>query len=149
MKVEKDYEELLELFNRYKVRYCIVGAYAVAFYERPRYTKDLDILVEPTLENAKRIIKALDAFGFGSLKLTEGDFTKKGNIIQLGYEPVRVDLLTSIKGAPFKKIWETRQVGTYGRRRVFFIGKNELMRNKKLTGRRQDLADIEVLSKKR
>ena len=148
MKVEKDFEDLLKLFNKHKVRYCIVGAYAVAFYKRPRYTKDLDILVEPTPENAKRIVQALKAFGFGSLKLKEEDFIKKGNIIQLGYEPVRVDLLTSIKGGPFKKIWETKRTGTYGQSRVFFIGKQALMRNKRLTGRQQDLADIEVLSKK-
>lgn len=148
MKVEKDYEDLLGLLNKYKVRYCVVGAYAVAFYGRPRYTKDLDILIEPAAENAKRIVKALKAFGFASLKLKEGDFTKKGNMIQLGYEPVRVDILTSIKGVPFSALWKKKRLGKYGRHRVYFIGKNELIRNKRLSGRKQDMADLEVLLKK-
>ena len=67
MKVEKDYEDLLRSLNRNKVRYCIIGAYAVAFYSIPRYTKDLDIVVEPSLENAKRLVSALKSFGFRSL----------------------------------------------------------------------------------
>jgi hypothetical protein len=95
MKVEKDYEELLKFFNERGVKYCIVGSFALAFYARPRYTKDMDILVEPTVENAGRIIASLNDFGFGSLALTENDFTEKGQIIQLGYEPVRVDIITS------------------------------------------------------
>ncbi len=147
MKVEKDYEDLLGLLRKYKVRYCIVGAYAVAFYGRPRYTKDMDILVEPTVENARRMVKALNDFGFASLKLKEKDFAKKGNVIQLGYEPVRVDILTSLKGVPFETLWKKKRLGSYGRHRVFFIGKNELMRNKKLSGRKQDLADLEALKK--
>lgn len=77
MKTQKDYEELLELLNKHKVKYCIVGSYAVAFYSRPRYTKDIDILIEPTPENAGKILKALNEFGFGSLKLSEKDFTEK------------------------------------------------------------------------
>lgn len=147
MKVEKDYEDFLRLLNKNKVRYCIVGAYAVAFYSRPRYTKDLDILAEPTLENAKKIIQALNAFGFSSLKLSEKDFIKKGNVIQLGYEPLRIDLLTSIKGLSFEEVWRKRKVGPYGREKVNFIGKNELMINKKKSRRKQDEADLEVLRK--
>ncbi|OGX03081.1 MAG: hypothetical protein A3G87_09505 [Omnitrophica bacterium RIFCSPLOWO2_12_FULL_50_11] len=145
MKVEKDYVELLELFNKHNVRYCIVGAYAVAFYGRPRYTKDLDILIEPVPDNARRLVKALDAFGFKSLKLKEEDFTKKGNMIQLGYEPIRIDLLTSLRGFSFASLWKKKRVGKYGKHRVLFSGKDDLIRNKKLSGRNQDLADLEVL----
>ncbi|MFZ2602849.1 MAG: hypothetical protein WAX79_02470, partial [Candidatus Omnitrophota bacterium] len=98
MKREKDYEDLLRLFNKHKVRYCIVGAFAVAFYALPRYTKDMDILVNPGIDNGRRIVNALKEFGFKSLKLTEEDFSREGKLVQLGYEPVRVDLITSISG---------------------------------------------------
>ena len=145
MKVEKDYEELLRLFNRNKVRYCIIGAYAVAFYAKPRYTKDLDLLVEPDIENSKRIIKALNEFGFESLKLSEKDFSQKGKIIQLGYEPVRIDIITSIQGCSFKQVWKNRTSGIYGKEKVFFIGINELINNKKISKRKQDKVDLDIL----
>ena len=77
---ERDFEELLRLFNRYRVRYCIVGAYAVAFHARPRYTKDMDILIEPSIENGRKIVEALKAFGFGQLKLTPRDFVQPMNL---------------------------------------------------------------------
>jgi len=105
MRAEKDFEEFLKSLNRHKVKYLIVGSFAVAFYARARYTKDMDILIEPNPENGKRIVKALAEFGFGSLHLTERDFCKKGNIIQLGYEPVRIDMLTSLEGCGFKRVW--------------------------------------------
>ena len=98
MRIEKDYEELLGLLNKHKVKYCIVGAYAVAFHKKPRYTKDIDIFVEPSVENGKKIVDALNEFGFESLHLSENDFAEKGRIIQLGYEPVRVDIITEIAG---------------------------------------------------
>ena len=97
MKTEKDYEEFLELLNKHNVRYCVIDAFAVAFHARPRYTKDIDIFVEPTTDNAKKLLIALDEFGFGSLNLAVNDFTTRGNIIQLGYEQVRIDIITSIK----------------------------------------------------
>ena len=105
MKTEKDYEEFLELLNKHKVRYCIIGAFALAFHARPRYTKDLDILVESSVDNATKLLTALDEFGFGSLNLAVEDFSTKGNIIQLGYEPVRIYLLTSIKGLDFARFF--------------------------------------------
>jgi len=74
MRVEKDYEEFLKLLNRHRIQYCIVGAYAVAFHARPRYTKDIDILIEVSKDNARKMIQALDEFGFGDLELTEKIF---------------------------------------------------------------------------
>ena len=145
MKIQKDYEELLELFNKYKVVYCIVGAYAVAFHARPRFTKGLDILVKPEIENGKRIIDALREFGFRSPDLTEKDFSRGGRIIQLGYEPVRVDIVTSIDGCTFTEIWKNRQRGMYGKQKVSCIGMKELIKNKKASGRTQDQADLEIL----
>ncbi|MDD5555809.1 MAG: hypothetical protein PHN82_01030 [bacterium] len=145
MKVEKDYEEFLRLLNRNKVRYCIVGAYAVAFHARPKYTKDIDILIEPEEGNAARLLAALREFGFGSLNISSGDFTKRGRIIQLGHEPVRIDLLTSLPGCGFARIWKNRKRGIYGAERVYFIGLQDLIRSKRAAGRKQDEADIELL----
>ena len=149
MKTEKDFEELLKLFNKNKVRYCIVGAYAVAFYAEPRYTKDMDIFVEPDKDTARRIIKSLAEFGFKSLTLEEKDFIRKGKIIQLGYEPVRIDLITSIEGCDFKEVWKNRAIGFYGKQKVIFIGFDELIKNKKKSGRKQDSVDISILMSKK
>ena len=126
MKTEKDYEEFLELLNKHNVRYCIIGAFALAFHARPRYTKDMDILVEPTTDNSERLLIALDEFGFGSLNLGVEDFSTKGNIIQLGYEPVRNDLLTSLKGMEFENIWQSRIQGPYGKQTVNFIDRKNV-----------------------
>lgn len=145
MKIEKDYEELLKLFNKNKVKYCIVGAYAVALYAKPRYTKDIDILVEANRENAQKIIKSLNEFGFKNIGLAEKDFIKEGKIIQLGYEPVRVDILTSIEGLSFQEIWKNKKSSRFGKQKVFFIGINELIKNKKKSKRKQDKADLEIL----
>lgn len=145
MRVEKDYEDLLRLLNKHKVKYSIIGAYAVAFYKKPRYTKDMDILVEASVENGKKIVEALNEFGFESLNLSEEDFAEKGNIVQLGYEPVRVDILTSITGVSFREVWRNKTTGTYGKENVFFVGLKELIRNKEKTGRKQDLVDLDLL----
>ena len=139
MKTEKDFEGLLKLFNKNKVRYCIVGAYAVAFYAEPRYTKDMDIFVEPDADNAHRIIKSLE----------EKDLIRTGKIIQLGYEPIRIDLMTSIEGCNFEEVWKNRAVGTYGKQKALFIGFNELVKNKKKSGRKQDSVDISILMRKK
>jgi predicted nucleotidyltransferase len=144
-KTEKDYEELLRLLNKHKVRYCIVGAFAVAFYAIPRYTKDMDIFVEPSKQNANRILNALSEFGFESLKLSTDDFIHKGRIIQLGYEPIRVDVITSIEGCTFDEVWKNKKKGSYGKEKSYFIGLDELIRNKRSLKRKQDKADLEVL----
>lgn len=145
MRVEKDFKELLQLFNKHKVKYCIIGAFAFGFYARPRYTKDMDILIEPSIENGEKIVKALKKFGFGSLKITAEDFVKEGKFIQLGYEPIRIDLITSIAGRTFPEIWKHKNSGDYGGEKVFFIGRDDLITNKKAAGRKQDLADLEIL----
>lgn len=146
MKIEKDYEELLKLFNKNKVKYCIIGAYAVAFYAKPRYTKDLDILIKADFKNGKRIVKALNEFGFKSLNLSEKDFSLKDRIIQLGYEPLRVDILTSIQGCSFEQVWKNKKTGIYGKEKVFFIGIDELIKNKKILKRQEDKVDLNILS---
>lgn len=149
MRVEKDFAELLELFNKHKVRYCIVGSFAVGFHSVPRYTKVMDILVEANAENAKRILAALDDFGFGGLGITVEDLNKLNGVIQLGNEPVRIDLLTSVSGCKFDEMWENRCRGTYGQRKVFFAGLDQIIKMKKASNRSQDKADLEKLLKSR
>lgn len=149
MMVEADYEDLLRSFNKHKVRYCVVGAFALAFYAVPRYTKDIDIFIEASAENGAKIVAALKDFGFASLKLAPEDFTKAGEVIQLGYEPVRIDLLTSLDGCSFKEVWRHRKPGKYGKTKVNFISRSDLIKNKKKLGRKQDQADLELLRKKK
>lgn len=148
MRAEKDFVEFLELFNKNKVKYLLIGAFAVGFYGYPRYSKDMDILVEPSKENAKRVIFALEEFG-GYQNLNEDDFSQENKIVQLGYEPVRIDILTSIKGFKFKELWKNRKIGKYGNRKISFIGFDELIKIKKEANRPQDLADLDKLTKRR
>jgi hypothetical protein len=145
VKTEKDYEEFLALLNKHKVRYCIIGAFALAFHARPRYTKDIDILIGTSADNAKKTLKVLAEFGFGSLNLTVEDLTAEGNIIQLGYEPVRIDIMTSIKGFDFSEAWRNRVTGFYGQQTVNYIDRQNLIKLKKLSNRLQDKADLELL----
>lgn len=145
MRVEKDFADFLKLFNKNKVRYCIIGAFAVGFHGYPRYSKDIDILVEPDLENAKKIIKAMREFGFISPDLTEKDFRQKYKVVQIGYEPLRIDILTSIQGFSFEDIWENKEIGFYGKEKVFFMGWNELIKSKRIAKRPRDLEDLRKL----
>lgn len=147
MRVEKDFKEFIALLNRHDVHYLIIGGFAYSFYAEPRYTKDIDILIEQTQENAKKILDAIKDFGFEDLRLTEKDFLEAGQTIQLGMDPVRIDILTSVKGVDFPKFWQNRVTGRYGDIFVFFISKPDLIHCKRISGRKQDLADIEKLEK--
>jgi hypothetical protein len=143
--VSRDFEELFACLRRRKVRAVVVGAHALAYYARPRYTKDIDVFVEPSADNAERLLQALDDFGFGGLGLEVKDFATPGQIVQLGFEPNRVDLITAIDGVTFEEAWKGREEGTFGEQPVFYLGLSELRRNKRASGRTQDLADLEVL----
>lgn len=145
MKVEKDYEEFLELLNKNRVKYCIVGSFALAIHSKPRYTKDIDIFIEPSEENGEKLIQVLKEFGFQDINLTKKDFTEEEQVIQLGYEPIRIDILTSLSGCTFEEVWENKVSAGYGKIQVFFIGKRELIKNKKATHRKQDIADLDFL----
>jgi hypothetical protein len=145
MEIQKDFKELLELFNAHKVEYVIVGGYALAFHGAPRFTGDIDILVRPDDGNAKRIIAALDEFGFASLDISEKDFTKSDNVIQLGVPPIRVDIMTSLTAVTWDKVQAGKVSGNYDRTYVFFIGRDDFIANKKALGRKKDIADIEAL----
>ena len=145
MEVQKDFKELLALFNEHKVEYVIVGGYALAFHGAPRYTGDIDILIHPDTANAHRILAALDEFGFGSVELTAADFQKPGNVIQLGVPPVRVDIITSLTGVSWEDACAGRVQSKYADTPVYYIGREQFISNKRAVGRKKDLADLEAL----
>jgi hypothetical protein len=145
MEIQKDFAELLALFGEHEVEYAIVGGYALAFHGAPRMTGDLDLLVRPTRANAARILRALADFGFASLGLQVEDFLDPDRVIQLGYPPVRVDLITSLSGVSWDRVSAGLAEGAYGRMPARFIGRQELIDNKRAAGRRKDQADLEAL----
>ena len=145
MEVQQDFRDLLELFNKNKVDYIIVGAYALGFHGAPRYTGDLDIFVRPDPVNAKSIMKALHEFGFGSVGLTEADFEEEGKVVQLGFPPVRIDLITSITGVSWEKARSGRMDGSFGDLMVHYIGREDFISNKRALGRKKDIADLEAV----
>jgi len=132
--------------NARGVKAVIIGGHAVAYHAKPRYTKDLDLLVEPSTENARRLLTALEDFGFGDVDLEPDDFTTAGRVVQLGVAPNRIDILNSIEGVTFEQVWAGRVPGRYGQSQVFYIGKPELILNKRAAGRPQDLADLDWLT---
>jgi hypothetical protein len=145
MNVEKDFRDLFALFNAHGVEYMIVGGYALAFHGAPRYTGDMDIYVKADVANAQRVIAALTEFGFGSLELTAADFEKPDIVIQLGSPPVRINIMTSISGVSWEEAYAGRVQSTYGDATVYFIGRKQFVANKRSTGRKQDIADLEAL----
>ena len=145
MGIQKDFKELLELFNAHNVEYVVVGGYALAFHGAPRFTGDIDLLVKPDSKNAQRVLAALKDFGFGSFNFSRSDFVGLGNVIQLGVPPIRIDIMTSITGVDWEKVQTGKVAGNYGGVVVHFLGKKEYIANKKAIGRKKDLADIEAL----
>lgn len=145
MEVQPDFRDLLALLNVHGVEYVIVGAHALAYHGAPRYTGDMDVYVRSDNDNARRIMTALRDFGFGSVGLTEPDFSAPDKIIQLGYPPVRVDLVTSLTGVSWDEVSAHKLAGKYGDVSVHYIGRREFIANKRACGRKKDLADLEAL----
>ncbi len=146
MDLPKDLREFLESLNSKKVEYVIVGGYAQAFHGRPRFTGDIDVLVRPSRENGVRLKAALAQFGFGQLGLSEEDFLSEGQVVQLGVAPNRIDILTSITGCEFGEVWRTRVAAELAGVAVNMIAREEYIKNKRASGRAQDLADLEALT---
>ncbi len=140
-----DWSAFVRLLSANRVRYLVVGGYAVALHGHPRYTKDIDIWVEMTPRNADHVIRALEAFGFGDLGLQPADFLVPDQIIQLGIPPSRIDLLTLIPGVDFETCYKARVKVKFGRIAVNFIDLDNLKKSKKASGRTQGLADLENL----
>ncbi len=145
MNIQQDFQELLKLLEKHRVEYMIVGGYAVAFYGYPRFTKDLDVFYLLTPENVALLKKVLLEFGFKKSCLPD-DLFENGNIIKIGIEPVRIDLLNEIDGVDFGTAKKSVVKGKYGDVEVIFIGKKDLIKNKKSTKRLQDKADLEKLT---
>ena len=145
MPLPEDWRAFIESLNSNGVEYVVVGAVALAHHGFPRYTGDLDVLVRNSTDNSRRLESALAEFGLGALGLKAADFVNAYRVIQLGVAPNRIDLLTSLTGVTFDEAWATRVETTVETTRVNFIGREALIRNKGLTGRAQDKADLEAL----
>jgi hypothetical protein len=143
--LNQDFKEFIRLLNDNQVRYLVVGGYAVALHGYPRYTKDIDLWMEMTPDNASKIIQTLDQFGFGSLGLKAEDFLEIDTIIQLGYPPNRIDLMTTLPGVDFDDCFKARLQIEIDETIVNFIDLENLKKNKEASGRNQDLADLENL----
>ncbi len=148
MPIHRDYRDLLNEFNGADVRYLVVGAHALAFHTEPRYTKDLDLWVEPSADNAKRTYAALARFGAPLKEIKIEDLATPGLVYQIGVEPVRVDILTSLTGIEFGDAYAHRMEGTYGGVPISILSAQDMITNKVATGRPQDLVDVERLRRK-
>lgn len=145
MELDRDFSEFIASCATHDVRFLIVGGYAVAAHGHPRFTKDLDVWIWVEPANAAKLIAALDDFGFGSLGLTTDDFLAKDTVIQLGYPPKRIDILTHADGVEFQACWDRRVEITIGHQVVPFISVADLIANKKASARPQDAADVAAL----
>ena len=138
-------EKFFRLLNDHNVQYLVVGGYAFAIYARPRFTNDLDIWILDDKENAERVMGVLEDFGFCDLNISVDDLINPEKVIQLGYPPLRIDLMTSIDGVEFPQAWQCRDTSSYGSQKVNFICKQDLIRNKRASGRPIDLHDLKEL----
>jgi hypothetical protein len=132
-------------FNAADVRYLVVGGYAFFFHAAPRFTKDLDVWVEPTPENASRVLEALRRFGAPSGDLTRDDLEKPGMTFQMGLPPNRIDVLTEIANVTFADAWSRRAKAQYGDQVMWVLSKADLIANKRAVGRPRDLEDVKEL----
>jgi hypothetical protein len=145
MRLNRDFQEFVAALSSRDVRFLIVGGYAVAAHGHPRYTKDLDIWVWADPRNAESILESLNDFGLGGLDLQASDFVEPNAVVQLGFEPHRIDILTSVTGLSFDEAYPNRQMLSIGDITAPFISLDDLVKNKLATGRTQDLADAEAL----
>src|SRR4051812_49080035 len=138
-----DFVDLLKAFAAADVRFLVVGAYALGVHGRPRATGDLDVWVEPTPENATRVMNALRDFGAPLQDISEVDFSSPGCTYQIGLVPIRIDILTELTGLNFMDAWAGRLRRPFGPIDVDYIGRDAFIQNKKASGRPKDLVDIE------
>jgi hypothetical protein len=145
--LNKDFRDLFASLNDAGTEYLLVGGYAFAVHAHPRFTKDLDVWVNPTPENAARVMRALRAFGAPLQGLTAHDLARPDLIFQIGVPPNRIDVVTGIDGVDFAEAWPARVSTSYGDQAVPAIGRAHLIRNKRASGRPQDLLDADVLER--
>lgn len=140
-----DFKEFLKLLNKYKVEYLLVGGYAVGYHGYPRATADMDIWVDVNPNNADRIVKVLNEFGFEAPELTTDIFLEVNKVIRMGVPPVRLEIITSISGVDFRSCYQLRMIGKMDGIEVNIIDLENLRKNKKASGRYKDLNDLENL----
>jgi len=145
MELAQDFDEFFGSLIGHGVEFLVVGAYALAFHGAPRYTGDIDVFLKPTLENARRVLDALSAFGFPTAALRPLDVVDPGRVIQMGVEPVQIHLMSDISGVSWDEAWEGRATARWGSHNLAFIGRAEFIRNKRAAGRLKDQADVEAL----
>jgi hypothetical protein len=143
--MNRDFVEMLFALSETGADSLIVGAYAVAAHGHPRATGDLDIWIRPSPENAERVFQALQVFGAPLSNISQEDLSLPGTVFQIGVSPSRIDILTSLTGVPFDQAWQNKMAIIIEGREVFCIGLDDLLINKKATGRPQDLADVDSL----
>ncbi|MBC9909370.1 nucleotidyltransferase [Chitinophaga varians] len=142
-----DFEDFIKLLNKHKVAYMVVGGYALAFHGKPRHTGDLDVWIKISDDNSNKMLKVLKEFGMGALGFEKKDFLKPGYITQIGYPPLRIDILNNIDGIEFDEAGKNMlQLDAEGFK-INYIGLDDFLKNKKASGRSQDLADIQELKK--
>ena len=146
MKLPSDLHAFIESLNAAHVKYLIVGGYAVAFHGHPRFTGDIDVFIEASMDNAVKVVQALRHFGFGGLELDPSALATKDVVVQLGLPPNRIDIMTSIDGVAFNEAWQTRVSARISGTATAFIGKELLVANKRSAGRPKDIADADELS---
>ena len=148
MELSQDYREFIELLNKNDVKFIVVGGYAVAQYGYVRYTGDIDFWVKPEKSNAEKVVKTLLEFGFGSIDVTVMDLLKEDEIIQLGYPPQRIDIITGVSGLSFDECWKEITVIEFENLKINFVSLHHLRINKEATGRDKDKLDLINLPKK-
>jgi len=144
MKIHPDFRDFFRALNRNNVEYVIVGSYALAFHGQPRATGDIDVWIRPSPANSEALMQALQDFGFETLDISSRDILS-GKVIQLGFPPVRIDLMTVLEGLTRQETWESRNRGMFGDQPVFYLGRDAFVKNKRALGRHKDLADLELL----
>ena len=147
--MNRDFAEMLSALFVARAEFLVVGAHALAAHGYPRATGDLDIWVRPTRENGERVLAALRVFGAPLFDLTLDDLSRPGIVFQIGLPPARIDILTGISGVEFDGAWTGRMVANVAGQELPFIGREDLIRNKRAAGRAKDLADVEALEQKR
>ncbi|MBA3461301.1 MAG: hypothetical protein H0T46_15165 [Deltaproteobacteria bacterium] len=145
MELHFDWKEFLSLLMRHGVRFVIVGGHALAANGRPRYTEDLDVFVDRTEANARRLVRALDEFGYPVRRDGWREFTRPNKILFIGRIPLRIDVLTSISGVSFSTAWKGRLVAATDFGALPLLGLAELRINKRASGRTKDLLDLALL----
>ena len=140
-----DFKEFLKLLRGARVRYLLVGGYAVGYYGYPRATMDMDVWIAVDPRNAARLATALHAFGFPAEDVPPGLFLRKGEMVRFGVAPLRLEILTELSGVAFRACWRRRRRVTIDRIVVNLIGRADLKRNKRASGRHKDLDDLEHL----